>query len=84
MVEITWYVLEKFKQLITETNKGSGFLHTLMTYELGQQKYGVEYFTNLDEIQNYWSDVIDIYYWGQIGKTGYSLGFRTFFYGKIK
>ena len=87
MVEITWYVLEKlkkFKRLITETNKGNGFFHTLRTYAPGQQKYEVKYFTNLDEIKEYWSDVIDIYEWGQISNTKLDGGSRTFFYGKIK
>ncbi len=87
MVEITWYVLEKlkkFKRLITETNKGNGFFHTLRTYAPEQQKYGIKYFTNLDEIKEYWSDVIDIYDWGQIANTKLDGGYRTFFYGKIK
>ncbi|HPU29877.1 MAG TPA: hypothetical protein PLM71_06095 [Syntrophorhabdaceae bacterium] len=52
MVEITWYVLDKldrFKKLLSKMCTGCGFFHTLMTYAPGVQKYGVEYFTNLDE-----------------------------------
>lgn len=87
MVEISWYVLGKideFKKLLMETSKGCGFFHTLMTYAPGQQKYGSEYFTNLEEIKEYWSDIIDISDWGQVGHVGYGGGHRTFFYGNIK
>lgn len=87
MIEITWYILEqleKFKRLLLETSSGCGFFHSLMTYAPGQQKYGVEYFTNLEEIKEYWSDIIAISDWGQIGNVEYGGGYRTFFYGKIK
>ena len=80
MIEISWYVLEKldaFKEIITNTSKGCGFLHNLMTYDLAEQKYGVEYFTNLEEIKKFWSDTVEISDWGTIGR-------RTFLYGKIK
>ena len=70
--------------MITHTSKGCGFLHTLMTYGSGEQKYGVEYFMNLEEIKKYWSDTVEISDWGNIGNTDYNGGNRTFFYGKIK
>jgi len=87
MVEITWYVLDKlecFKELIAEKQKGTGFFHTLMTYAPDEQKYGADYFTNLDEIKAYWADVIDIKEWGLNGKFEYNGGHRTFIYGTIK
>jgi len=87
LVEISWYVLDKleaFKEIITHTSKGCGFLDTLMTYGPGEQKFGVEYFTNLEEIKKYWSDTIEISDWGNIGNADYNGGNRTFFYGKIK
>lgn len=63
---------------------GTSFLHTLMTYRKGQQKYGSDYFTNLEEIMNYWSDTIEITDWGTNSKPEYDGGNRTFFYGVIK
>lgn len=87
MVEITWYVLDKlgsFKELLAEKQQGAGFFHTLMTYAPGEQKYGADYFTNLDEIKTYWADVIDIKEWGLNGKADYNGGHRTFLYGTIK
>ena len=87
MIEITWYVLDKldkFKKLLSKMCTGCGFFHTLMTYAPGVQKHGVEYFTNLDEIKSYWSDIIDIMDWGQISNINYNGGYRTFLYGRIK
>ena len=58
--EITWYVLEQlhqFKDFLRKEMSGCGFLHLLMTYRDGEQKYGKEYFTNLDEIMAYWNCV---------------------------
>ena len=87
LIEITWYVLDKldeFKKLISLTSKNAGFFHTLKTYGTGQQKYGLDYFTNLDEIMKYWSDSVDILNWGQVNDLASGEGYRTFFYGKIK
>ena len=87
MVEITWYVLkklEKFKQILQEKHSGLGFFHSLMTYAPNEQKYGREYFTNLEEIMNYWSDVIDIQDWGKISHQNLNGGYRTFFYGTVQ
>lgn len=85
--EITWYVLESlsnFKSLISKSLKSRGFLHLLTTYPPGEQSYGVEYFTNLSEIMNYWSDVIDIMEWGLVSKSDAGGASRSFFYGQIK
>jgi ubiquinone/menaquinone biosynthesis C-methylase UbiE len=86
MVEITWYVLEKlseFKKIISKY-KGLSFFHTLNTYPPNVQKYGVEYFTNNEEIMNYFSDIIHIEEYGSLYKNKNDGSVRNFFYGKIK
>ncbi|NCI49057.1 class I SAM-dependent methyltransferase [Sediminibacterium roseum] len=53
MPEITWYVLDDlagFIQFLKEKLPDTFLLHMLMTYELGVQAYGKNYFTNLEEI----------------------------------
>jgi len=84
LVEVTWYVLdklEKFKKDISVL-QNVGFFHSLMTYKPGQQQYGKNYFTNGDEIKEYFSDVIDITDFGEIGHKDYDGGKRTFFLRK--
>lgn len=86
MVEITWYVLEKlekFKSIISN-HKGVGFFHTLTTYPAGSQRYGNEFFTNHDQIIDYFSDTVEIEESGIFLKKEYNGCARTFFYGKIK
>lgn len=51
--EITWYMLEnklldKVFEIMKEKMKGKYFIHNLVFYK-GQQEYGKQYFTNLDE-----------------------------------
>jgi SAM-dependent methyltransferase len=51
--EITWYMLEnklldKVFEIMKEKMKGKYFIHNLVFYK-AQQKYGNQYFTNLDE-----------------------------------
>lgn len=85
-VEVSWYVLDKldsFKKLLKK-RPGTGFFHSLMTYNTDEQKYGNHLFSNLEEIVDYWSDIIDISDWGSIGSCNYNGGSRTFFYGKVK
>lgn len=56
MPEITWYVLDKlneFKLFLKNELPDTYLLHMLMTYDPGVQVYGREYFTNLDEILQY-------------------------------
>ena len=87
MIEISWYVLEKlakFKQIMKNNMSGAGFFHTLMTYASGEQQYGKDFFTNLDEIKSFWGDAVDIREWGINGKQEYEGGDRTFIYGTIK
>lgn len=85
MAEITWYVLEKldaFKSFLNTEMHGRGIIHLLMTYREDEQKYGREYFTNLDGIMKYW-DCIDFKDWGSFSRKEYNGGKRTFFYGII-
>jgi SAM-dependent methyltransferase len=51
--EITWYLLEdklidRALDLLSQYYKGKFFIHNLVFYK-GQQKYGVDYFTDLQE-----------------------------------
>ena len=62
MAEITWYVLphlksflEKIKQMKKETNEPIYLIHLLTTYADGVQKYGSNYFTDLEGILSYFS-----------------------------
>lgn len=55
--EITWYLLEEnlLKKIFFEMSnklKGKYFIHNLVFYR-GQQKYGNDYFTNLNEFIKY-------------------------------
>lgn len=89
MVEISWYVLEKLEKFKKDVSysfskKGVGFFHSLMTYKPGQQQYGKDFFTCNNEIINYFSDIIEVSDFGEIGHKDYDGGKRTFFYGKIK
>jgi hypothetical protein len=55
--EITWYLLEdklldrSFSELL-RVFKGKYFIHTLVFYK-GQQRYGLNYFKNLEEFINF-------------------------------
>lgn len=86
MVEITWYVLEKLKKFkeILSDKSGLGFFHTLNTYPPNVQSYGKEYFTNNEEIMNFFSDVIEIEEYGSLHKKKNDGCVRNYFYGKIK
>jgi len=84
--EISWYVLaglNEFKKLIMKHCEGGGFLHILTVYPEGQQQYGKDYFTNLEEIRAYWSDAVDVLEWGWVAR-GVDGTMRTFFYGTIR
>jgi SAM-dependent methyltransferase len=82
--EISWYVLaglNDFKKLMMR--HCGGVLHILTVYPEWQQQYGKDYFTNLEEIQAYWSDAVDILEWVWVAR-GVNGTMRTFFYGTIK
>jgi len=56
MAEITWYVLDELDDFLTFLRTEMPhvlFIHLLMTYAPGVQQYGVEKFTNLSEITDY-------------------------------
>jgi len=62
MAEITWYVLDelenfikKLKKIRKHRKKPIFLIHLLTTYAEGVQKYGVDKFTNLDEILKYFN-----------------------------
>lgn len=81
MAEITWYVLDKLDSFVnflrTEMPK-IYLIHLLATYSAGVQKYGVDKFTNLEEIMSYFN-----MNYGEFGKIGYPEGdTRTYFIGR--
>ena len=55
--EITWYLLEDnlldnvFKTLLKNSNKDTYLFHQLSFYKKGVQKYGTDYFSNIDEFK---------------------------------
>ena len=86
--EITWYVLDKlaeFRSYISSELSGKciGFVHLLMTYPEGEQKYGTEYFVDIGGIMRYWKE-IDFEVWGETSLKEYNGGKRTFCFGKIR
>ncbi len=84
--QVTWLVLgdlAAFKKCLRRQS-ARGFLHLLHVYPPGVQKYGTDYFVDLEGILRYWSDVIDFVEWGEVRRTDDAGGARTFFYGTIK
>ena len=67
MAEITWYVLKELDDFISflrgyakSRTRPTYLIHVLTTYPPGVQSYGKEFFTNLDEILDYFPfDVIE-------------------------
>lgn len=58
MPEITWYVLDNLKEFIEFLKRelpNTFLIHMLMTYEPGVQKYGSDYFINLNGILSYFN-----------------------------
>ena len=60
MSELTWYVLPKLAEFLSnlrhyqmETDEPIYLIHLLTTYSAGLQKYGNEYFTDLESILDY-------------------------------
>ena len=86
MAELSWYVLDELKDFIDFIKKDlkhTNILHFLTIYPEGEQKYGKDYFTNLDEILNFF-DANYIEH-GQLGifggKQSMSLPEISFFLG---
>lgn len=81
MAEITWYILDKldsFLNFLRTELPDIYLIHLLTTYPQGIQKYGVDKFTNLEEIMTYFG-----MNYIEFGKIGYPEGdTRTYFIGK--
>ena len=90
MAEITWYVLPKLRQFLDNLieykknyKKPIYLIHLLATYSKETQKYGKEYFSDLDEILQYFN--LDFVEYGNIhGGNHYDAQSRgTYFVAKI-
>ena len=60
MCAVTWYILESFIGVLSLLKKhfpGALLFHTLTFYGSGKQKYGAEYFTSLEELLPYFSEM---------------------------
>ena len=60
MAELTWYILDSLDQYLLDLkkyamsrSKPTFLIHLLATYKQGTQKYGLEKFTNHEEILEY-------------------------------
>lgn len=83
MAEVSWYILEKLKQFnlhLKNNHKDTILIHTLSTYKKGQQKHGVEYFTDLNGILKFFE--MSYLEYGQINRPLHGEGTRTYFIGK--
>jgi SAM-dependent methyltransferase len=57
MSDVTWYVLDNLDTFIHKLkarSKPTALIHLLTTYPAGEQRYGSDKFTNLEEILNYY------------------------------
>ena len=73
MAEITWYVLDKLKDFLhyfNENMPNTYLIHLLHLFQSDVQKYGVEYFIDLNGILKYFN--FDYKEYGQVNnaKTG--------------
>jgi SAM-dependent methyltransferase len=60
MCGLTWCILDRFEEVLATIKvcfPGAFLFHQLTFYGPGQQKYGNEYFTNLDELIPFFSDM---------------------------
>jgi SAM-dependent methyltransferase len=83
LAEISWYVLDKLSAFITymrEQRPTTYLIHLLVTYSPGEQKYGKDQFTNLDEILRYFG--LNYVEFGQVTKPLHGNVSRTYFLGK--
>lgn len=55
LAEIMWYILDDLDEIIDNisVNHKGRYIIINQTFYKGQQKYGKEYFTSLDEMVNY-------------------------------
>lgn len=60
MLGLTWCILDTFKDVLAILKKhfrDAVLFHTLTFYGAGRQKYGTEYFTSLEELLPYFSEM---------------------------
>lgn len=84
MAEITWYVLDQldeFLEFLRTEMPNVLLIHLLMTYPVGVQKYGVDKFTNLKEIVDYFD--MTVLETGQISNPGMIEGIRTILAARV-
>jgi SAM-dependent methyltransferase len=58
MSDVTWYSLDNldcFVKKLKARKEPTALVHLLTTYPVGEQKYGVDKFTNLEEILKYYN-----------------------------
>ena len=83
MAELTWYVLDylnEFTEFIRSELPDTYLLHFLTTYPEGTQKYGLEKFSNLDELKSYFG--MNYLESGEIYPSGHGGIKRTYFVGR--
>ena len=83
MPEVTWYLLPQLKPFLNflrKNFKNKYLIHTLATYEGRSQKYGRDYFKNLEGILKYFN--LNYIEYGQKYDTKINES-RTFFLAKI-
>ena len=82
MAETTWYVLDELDEFIyflKSEMPQTLLIHMLTTYKKGQQSYGAEKFTTLEEIKDYFK--MNYYEWGENSNPYRNGGKRTYFAG---
>lgn len=60
MCEVTWCILDSFEEVLASLKEhfpNALLFHTLTFYDPGEQKYGTEYFTRLEELLPYFSQM---------------------------
>ena len=88
MSQLSWYVLDQLDEFITSIRKLAAFgkptflIHSLATYADGMQSFGTDYFTNGEEIKNYFG--LDYLFSMETEtRVGESKSFDTMFVAKI-
>lgn len=83
MSQISWYILPKLKKFLDYLKNNFPdiiIIHTLVTYTNEDQKYGREFFTNMDEILRFF----DMNYLEKGSYSESSDNTRTYFVGNFK
>jgi hypothetical protein len=73
MSEVTWYVLEglnTFARTLYESQPGAHFIHSLVVYPEGLQKFGTDYFVDAPSIRAWWRG-IDWLEWVEAGDASH-------------